>query len=97
MAYLSFMIVELNNPRSITTKDCRHLVVDAGHISIESDLVDKAAVREIHLKRNQQYSDEDYKRLESLMYDKMSLKLEAAQVCTKPHHSSGCLTFLCSS
>jgi len=65
---------------SVTTKDCKHLVVDAGHISIESDLADKEAVREIHLKRNQQYSNDDYKRLESLMYDRMSLKLEAAQV-----------------
>jgi len=70
----------LNNVYSVTTKDCKHLVVDAGHISIESDLADKEAVREIHLKRNQQYSNDDYKRLESLMYDRMSLKLEAAQV-----------------
>ncbi|KIM85199.1 hypothetical protein PILCRDRAFT_817197 [Piloderma croceum F 1598] len=66
-------------PENVTTKDCKHLVIDAGHISIESDLADKEAVREIHLKRNQQYSDDDYKRLESLMYDRMSLKLEAAQ------------------
>jgi vacuolar protein sorting-associated protein 13A/C len=65
---------------SVTTKDCKHLVIDAGHISIESDLADKDAVREIHMKRNQQYSDDDYKRLESLMYDKLSLKLKAAQV-----------------
>lgn len=67
----------------MTTKNCKHLFIDAGHISIESDLADKDAVREIHQKRNQQYNDEDYKQLESLMYDKLSLKLEAAQVREK--------------
>lgn len=72
--------IKLNILPSVTTKDCKHLVIDAGHISIESDLADKAAVREIHMKRNQRYSDDDYKRLESLMYDKLSLKLKDAQV-----------------
>ena len=56
------------------------MILDAGHISIESDLADKKAVQAIHTKRNQQYSDEDYQQLETLMYDKMSLKLEDAQV-----------------
>ncbi|KAA1471483.1 DUF1162-domain-containing protein [Dentipellis sp. KUC8613] len=66
-------------PESITREKCKYLVIDAGHISVESDLADKAAIREIHLKRNQSYTDEDYTRLESLMYDKVFLKLEAAQ------------------
>ncbi|KZT30580.1 vacuolar protein sorting-associated protein 13 [Neolentinus lepideus HHB14362 ss-1] len=66
-------------PEDITTNDCRHLIVDAGHIAIESDLADKNSIREVQLKRNQQYTEEDYKRLESLMYDKLSLRLEAAQ------------------
>lgn len=66
-------------PEDITTNECKHLIVDAGHIAIESDLADKAAIREVHLKRNQQYTDADQKRLESLMYDKLLLRLEAAQ------------------
>ncbi|TFY80723.1 hypothetical protein EWM64_g3289 [Hericium alpestre] len=66
-------------PESITTAKCKHLVVDAGHISVESDLADKEALREIQLKRNQAYTDEDYSKLESLMYDKLFLKLEDAQ------------------
>jgi hypothetical protein len=65
---------------SITTNKCRHLVIDAGHIAIESNLADKSAMLEIQSKRNQQYTEADYKRLEGLMYDKFSLKLEAAQV-----------------
>ena len=60
--------------------DCKHLIIDAGHIAIESDLVAKEAIRTIHQKRNTKYTDEDYKNLESLMYDKMSLRLEDAQV-----------------
>lgn len=47
---------------------------------MESDLVDKDAMRELQAKKNQQYSEADYMRLESLMYDKVMLKLEAAQV-----------------
>ncbi|XP_006454344.1 hypothetical protein AGABI2DRAFT_114096 [Agaricus bisporus var. bisporus H97] len=67
-------------PEEITTPNCKHLVIDAGHISIESDLVDKSAVQWVQLKRNQQYNDEDYRQLESLMYDKLTLRLEDAQV-----------------
>lgn len=37
-------------------------------------------MRELQAKKNQQYSEADYRRLESLMYDKVMLKLEAAQV-----------------
>ncbi|KAI0033184.1 hypothetical protein K488DRAFT_78064 [Vararia minispora EC-137] len=66
-------------PESITSPQCTHLLVDAGHISIESNLAAKNAVKEIHMKRNQTYTDEDYARLEALMYDKLSVKLHAAQ------------------
>ncbi|KDQ63547.1 hypothetical protein JAAARDRAFT_29565 [Jaapia argillacea MUCL 33604] len=66
-------------PEDITNAHCKHLVIDAGHIAIESDLADKDAIRQIQLKRLQQYTEEDQKKLESLMYDKFSLRLEAAQ------------------
>ncbi|KAH9950347.1 vacuolar protein sorting-associated protein 13 [Amylocystis lapponica] len=66
-------------PEDITTNNCKHLVIDAGHIAIESELASKKAMQEIHAKRNQQYTDEDYKRLESMMYDRLSVRLEAAQ------------------
>jgi len=65
---------------SITTTKGKHLLIDAGHIAIESNLADKQVLKEIHLKRNQKYSEEDYRRLESLMYDKFFLRLESAQV-----------------
>lgn len=51
---------------------------------MESDLADKDAMRELQAKKNQQYSEADYRRLELLMYDKVTLKLEAAQVIQFP-------------
>jgi vacuolar protein sorting-associated protein 13A/C len=68
-------------PEDITTEHCRHLVIDAGHIAIESNLADKDAMVKVQSMRKHEYTDADYKRLESLMYDKFTLKLEAAQVC----------------
>ncbi|KAF8078623.1 vacuolar protein sorting-associated protein 13, partial [Lyophyllum atratum] len=63
-------------PEDVTTHNCKHLIIDAGHISIESDLADKEATRTIQLKRNKIYEDKDYQYLESLMYDKLLLKLD---------------------
>ncbi|KAF5370222.1 hypothetical protein D9615_010080 [Tricholomella constricta] len=80
-------------PEDVTTHNCKHLVIDAGHISIESDLADKEAIRTIHSKRNKKYEDQDYKYLESLMYDKLSLKLDAAQFIIGNNYQS-CLDAL---
>lgn len=66
---------------SITTNNCRHLVVDAGHISVVSQLGNKEAIKEIQSKRKLDYTDDDYRRLETMMYDKVSVKLKDAQVC----------------
>ncbi|VDB84480.1 unnamed protein product [Peniophora sp. CBMAI 1063] len=66
-------------PESVSIPKCTHLVIDAGHIAVESDLADKDAVQEVYNKRNQQYTDEDQARLESLMYDKFFVRLQAAQ------------------
>ena len=69
---------------SITSPNGTHLVIDAGHISIESKLADKKAVQEINAKRKQQYSEADYRRLESMMYDTLSVRLQDAQVGLPP-------------
>ncbi|THH34126.1 hypothetical protein EUX98_g96 [Antrodiella citrinella] len=66
-------------PEDITTNTCKHMVIDAGHIAVESQLANKKAIQEIHAKRNQQYTDADYLRLESMMYDKLTVRLQAAQ------------------
>ncbi|PCH33647.1 vacuolar protein sorting-associated protein vps13 [Wolfiporia cocos MD-104 SS10] len=66
-------------PEDITTHNCRHLVIDAGHIAVESELGSKDAIQAIHAKRKQEYTEEDYKHLESMMYDRLTVKLEDAQ------------------
>ncbi|KAH8120322.1 vacuolar protein sorting-associated protein vps13 [Phellopilus nigrolimitatus] len=66
-------------PESITQEHCYHMVIDAGRVLVESTLADKTALREIEKKRNHKYTDEDYKQLESMMYDNYSVKLIAAQ------------------
>ncbi|KAM3417144.1 hypothetical protein BST61_g8719 [Cercospora zeina] len=67
-------------PDTVTEKSNICLIVDAGHISVRSDLIDKETLHDIQNKQQQQYSEQDFKKLESLMYDKFNLKLEATQV-----------------
>ena len=48
---------------------------------MESKLVDKEQLKDVQKKRGRQYSDEDFRQLEDLMYDELSLRLESTQVC----------------
>jgi vacuolar protein sorting-associated protein 13A/C len=78
----------LTSPRfhrsSITTKVCKHIVLDAGHIAISSDLVSKQALAQIEAKKEQKYTDEDFLELEALMFDRFDVRFESAQVRPKP-------------
>ncbi|KAK4052926.1 Vacuolar protein sorting-associated protein 13 [Microbotryomycetes sp. JL221] len=67
-------------PESMTTKNCQHIVLDAGHISVESNLADQKVIDQVKAKENQEYKEEDYQRLESLMYDKFHIRLDDAQL-----------------
>ncbi|GAA5992083.1 hypothetical protein JCM10908_000736 [Rhodotorula pacifica] len=71
-------------PEDMTAETCQHIVLDAGHISVESDLADQSAIDAVKAKENEEYRDEDYKRLEELMYDKFYVKLEDAQLLMGP-------------
>ncbi|KAM0215160.1 hypothetical protein ACHAQD_008486 [Fusarium lateritium] len=71
-------------PVSITTKNSTCLIVDAGHIHVNSELVDHGTMKEIQSKQKQTYNDEDLKRLESVMYDKFIVKLTSTQVLIGP-------------
>ncbi|KAL5518944.1 VPS13 [Sanghuangporus vaninii] len=66
-------------PESSTAERSNHLVIDAGRVLVESALANKETIREIERKRNTKYTDDDYRRLESMMYDNYSVKLIAAQ------------------
>ncbi|KAL9059489.1 MAG: hypothetical protein Q9162_001187 [Coniocarpon cinnabarinum] len=72
-------------PDSVVKESSTCMIVDAGHISANSELISKDTIKEIQDKQSQQYSDEDYRRLEGLMYDKFNLKLESTQVLIGPN------------
>ena len=67
-------------PDSVTHKSSICLILDAGHVSVRSDLIDKATLADIEKKQKQQYTEKDFKELENLMYDKFLLKLQDTQV-----------------
>jgi vacuolar protein sorting-associated protein 13A/C len=71
-------------PESISSKQTACLILDAGHISVNSQLVDKDTMKQVQDKQRRSYTDEDYKRLESLMYDKFVVKLSSTQVLIGP-------------
>ncbi|KAI0401727.1 hypothetical protein F4802DRAFT_399824 [Xylaria palmicola] len=71
-------------PYSIKTEKSTCLILDAGHISLNSELVDKGTLKQIQDKQQQRYSDEDFKQLESLMYDRFLVKLTSTQVLIGP-------------
>ncbi|EQB44694.1 hypothetical protein CGLO_16538 [Colletotrichum gloeosporioides Cg-14] len=71
-------------PVSINVKESTCLILDAGHISVNSELVDQNTMKQIQSKQRQSYTDEDFKRLESVMYDKFLVKLSSTQVLIGP-------------
>ena len=71
-------------PESITSESTLCLVLDAGHVSLNSELVDKETMKDVQAKQKKKYTDEDFKQLEGLMYDKFKLKLDSTQVLIGP-------------
>ena len=67
---------------SVSQEHCNHLIIDAGRVIVKSKLADKVVLREIEMKRNRLYTEDDYKELESLMYDNYEVSLNDAQACT---------------
>jgi vacuolar protein sorting-associated protein 13A/C len=67
-------------PDSVTAKSSICLILDAGHASVRSNLIDKATLADIQSKQQKQYTDQDLKQLKKLMYDKFLLRLENTQV-----------------
>ena len=71
-------------PESITKESALCLIVDAGHVSLNSELVGKETMQDIQAKQKKQYSEEDFRQLEGLMYDKFLLKLDSTQLLIGP-------------
>ncbi|KAJ5133749.1 hypothetical protein N7526_005114 [Penicillium atrosanguineum] len=71
-------------PESITQESSLCLILDAGHASVNSELVDRQAMRDLQSKQKRQYEEEDYKQLEHLLYDRFLIKLDSTQVLIGP-------------
>ena len=71
-------------PESITSKNSLCMILDAGHVSLNSELVDKDTMNDIQSKQPKQYKEEDFKQLERLMYDKFNLRLDSTQLLLGP-------------
>ena len=71
-------------PESITTESSLCLILDAGHVALNSKLIDSDTIREVQAKQKKQYTEADYRQLEGLMYDKFLLALHSTQVLIGP-------------
>lgn len=71
-------------PESITHESSLCLILDAGHASVNSELVDRQTMRDIQAKQKRQYDTGDYKELEHLLYDRFLIKLDSTQVVIGP-------------
>ncbi|KKK20473.1 hypothetical protein ARAM_004467 [Aspergillus rambellii] len=71
-------------PESITHESSLCLIFDAGHVSVNSELVDRQTMRDIQAKQKRQYETGDYKELEHLLYDRFLIKLDSTQVLIGP-------------
>ena len=71
-------------PESITKESALCMILDAGHVSLNSELVDKETMKDIQSKQKKQYTEDDYRQLEGLMYDKFILKLDSTQLLIGP-------------
>lgn len=59
-------------------------ILDAGHISILSDLVDKENIDKIRKERKDNYTEKDWENIGKYMYDKFKLVLQDAQILIGP-------------
>ncbi|EXX73461.1 Vps13p [Rhizophagus irregularis DAOM 197198w] len=67
-------------PESCTKSDAQVIVLDSGHISVESNLVSKQQIAEVQAKASKSYSEKDYEKLQSLMYDRFTVQLSSTQL-----------------
>ncbi|KAI9031000.1 hypothetical protein CLU79DRAFT_842748 [Phycomyces nitens] len=67
-------------PENCSLKNCRGIVVDAGHINIESNLAPPDAFNEMKAKKSAEYTTEDYVQLRSFMYDKFTIQLTQTKI-----------------
>ncbi|WFD42049.1 Vacuolar protein sorting-associated protein 13 [Malassezia psittaci] len=67
-------------PEDIRNRKAPHVVLDAGHIAVRSLLADQKALDAVRAKQSKQYTEQDYRQLEDLMYDRYFIKLDSTQL-----------------
>lgn len=77
-------------PLDPTTFKTPVAILDAGHLSVESALVDPSRIEEIKSKAS--YDSNDWKKLKTLMYDQFDLHLEDSQFLIGPNFKSALLS-----
>ncbi|CAH7675780.1 hypothetical protein BY996DRAFT_4589772, partial [Phakopsora pachyrhizi] len=67
-------------PQDVTRFVCQHIMIDAGHISISSNLATMESYEAIKAKQNSNNTDEDHAQIESMMYDCFNIELKDTQL-----------------
>lgn len=67
-------------PLDPNDSDSAALVLDVGSLGMASDLVPQNVLEEVKSKQALKYTKDDWKRLESLMYDRFTIKLRDTQI-----------------
>ncbi|KAI9292119.1 vacuolar protein sorting-associated protein vps13 [Neoconidiobolus thromboides FSU 785] len=67
-------------PHSFTDSDSQVVLLDSGHISMDSKTIDKVKRQEVQEKHIDEFTEKDFKSLESMMYDKFDLELTSVQL-----------------
>ncbi|KAI9302632.1 hypothetical protein BJ944DRAFT_290009 [Cunninghamella echinulata] len=62
-------------PESCLLEDSNVMIVDAGHIHVDSDLANQEVAQSFKADTEKNFGPEDYKRLENLMYDRFNVEL----------------------
>ncbi|KAI7863658.1 hypothetical protein BDF14DRAFT_1733660 [Spinellus fusiger] len=71
--------VDMDAPVIIIPEN-RGIVIDAGHINIESNLVSPDTFNQMKSKKSTEYTTEDYVQLRSFMYDKFTIQLTQTKI-----------------
>ncbi|CAO3643748.1 unnamed protein product [Cunninghamella blakesleeana] len=62
-------------PESCLIEDSNVMILDAGHIHVDSDLANQEVAQSFKANTEKNFGSEDYKRLENLMYDRFNVEL----------------------
>lgn len=82
--------MDLQAPLIIMPIDCNSwnspvAILDSGHISVVSDLVDKATIKKISDEDKSSYTEEDWAKLNNFLFDKFNLVLQDTQMLIGPN------------